>query len=372
MAQLFPLSSVALPPALGLRRDLPPRTVVKSEAFWDYYDSETLLYDATIAADGTVSLYAPKLLNLRPLLDTALAALAPQLETAPSYTLGRHHDRIRFRLRDPSPALALQLGEERVELPLNTLRPEQFRGLDVIYTMNRNNDLDWVRDWMRWYRNAHGATGAIVTDNGSTAYGPGDLLEAMAGVPGYRAVGVLLAPLPYGPRAPHCTNQSKAKFLQASLINLVRDRFLSEARVMLNADTDELVVGRGGASVFDAIARSPFGFMTFGGRWRHARVMGPVRHADHVYLRPDDAPCPTKYGLRPQSFIGQRFLQVHSVANIDRNLFRSRRRFHYLHCRQVSTSWKYDRRLEGDKALVHDPEAEALFARCLPSEEVRA
>jgi len=366
MDKVYDMSSLVLPATLDLRRDAPPRCTVLQVSFWDKYDTDTLVYDALSSADGTVSLYTPKLLNLRPVLQEALEDLAPQISGLPKYTFGRHHDRVQFRLREPARSLPLRIGDKVRELALNSIETERFKGLDIVYTLSKDNDLAWVRDWMTWYRDAHGATGAIIADNGSSTYGSQDLLQAMQAVPGFRAVGVLRAPHAYGPALNECKRHSETEFLQSSLLNLVRDRFLSTARAMLNVDIDELVVGRDGASIFDAVARSPFGFLTFRGHWRHAKTTGPdVRHADHIFRNPSDQPCPTKYAIRPNSFIGRRFLQVHSIANIDRNLFRSRRKFSYLHLRQISTSWKYDRNRDSAASLVHDSATEALLSRYL-------
>jgi hypothetical protein len=230
-------------------------------------------------------------------------------------------------------------------------------------TKSRNNELQWIQDWMGFHNRMHGIDGLVLVDNGSDAYGADELAAAMDEVPGYRRRVLIRTPLRFGPLEVHCTKSSLATFLQVSVLNIVRDRFLLTARTMLNVDVDELVVGRDGASITDATARGLVGFRTFRGCWRHARPgQGPVTHADHYLTDPSDPPCATKYCLRPGSFVGGRELRVHTVAHLDRNLFLDRR-FSFLHCRQVSTSWKYDRSAADIGRLVEVPEDRALLER---------
>lgn len=368
MQQIISMSTAALPSDFSLRRDPPPRCKVLKNSFWQHYDSTTLLYDAVQSADGTVTLFAPKLFNLREVLEAALEPLSQDIQGRVHWRFGRHLDCVRFRLDGSRQSLPLVLGGATLEVPLTPLDTETFRGSNVVYTLSKNNDLGWVRDWLHYHHAAHGANGAVIADNGSTAYSTKELLETMRAVPGYRSVAVLRAPLPFGPRLGECTSVSKAEFLQASLLNLARDRLLSTSRAMLNIDIDEMVVGRGDRSIFDATANSLFGFITFTGQWRYpCGAKDGVRHSDHLCRSSEPVVCPTKYCIRPDSFVGKRHLQVHSVANADRNLFRSRRNFSYLHLRHISTSWKYDRARDTPQALVHDSATEALFKKYLPT-----
>jgi len=360
------MSSLTVSPHLKAHREPPPRCRVLNGNFWDGYDSDTLFYDAILSDDGVVTLYAPKLLNLRPILEEALTESGLQ---GGIVFLGRQrHDLLRFRPARRSRVLDIRIGTTDLEVPLNPVDRERFRGLDVIYTMSKENNLTWVRDWLTWHQKVHGANGAIIVDTGSHSYSLEDLLETMASVPGYREVVVLRAPFKFGPALNTSTKVRDAAFLQPSLLNNIRDRFLTMARSMLNVDIDELVVGRDGVSIFDHVSRSLFGFTSFSGRWRYARKDSPdVLHSDHFFLRGSDEDCPTKYCLRPSSFIGRLPLQVHDVSWINRNIFRSRRQFYFLHMRQITTSWKLDRSLGNPAELQFDHETHELLRNCFPA-----
>ena len=70
-------------------------------------------------------------------------------------------------------------------MPIQPNRSAALRGDRVIFTINKDNDLAWIADWARFYVAEHGATAAVVYDNGSTDYIGRPLSGAtLAAVPG--------------------------------------------------------------------------------------------------------------------------------------------------------------------------------------------
>jgi hypothetical protein len=176
--------------------------------------------------------------------------------------------------------------------------------------------------------------------------------------------------MPYGPVARGTKRPTKAKFLQAGLTNLARDRFLGAARAVLVNDVDELVVRHGTATIFDATAASRGGFLKFRGAWRMAAPAGGgiPRHRDH-WLVPQDGKleCPTKYCAVPGGRLRRYSWGTH---NLDRLWFSARHEttdFGYLHCRDISSRWK-GARGASDRGL-EDMATRALLGRLLPAED---
>ena len=356
-------ATFTLPGHCGVRRDAPPRVSILENSFWDVYDSNTLVYDCIQTPGLDIALVCPKVLNLREVFDRARFFADGEELTGRRWKLSRVHDVLTLRCRRPVSPLSIVIDGEAQSGPVNRADTETFRGLDTIVTKSRNNNLEWIQDWLRFHNRMHGINGVVLIDNASDAYHHEQLAAALDEVPGYRARVLIRAPLKFGPLERHCTKSSLAKFLQVAVLNIVRDRFLLSARTMLNVDVDELVIGPTGVSIAEATANGFIGFKTFAGQWRHARPgKGPIRHADHFLADPSEKPCPTKYCLRPGTFVGRRELRVHSVAHLDRRLFADRR-FHFLHCRQISTSWKYDRSSTPSDNLVEMAEDRALLAQ---------
>lgn len=355
------LASWRLPEDAPYRRDLPPRAENPAHPGWQLYDDRTLLYGA-VAMPGRVRLYLPRTFNLWPLVAEARVEIDGQAVPLPRRRIYRRFERIDLPWRGAAPA-AVRLASPAlgtVDLPVAAGDAAPFEGRRVVYTMLRNERLDWIRDWLLFHQREHGADAALISDNGSTAHTREELLATMRSVPGYAVTEVLDIPLPWGPR--HFEKGvDDGKFLQTTLLNLVRDRFLRGAAGVLNADIDELVVRRGERTAFDIARR--WGYATFRGSWRYAPPLDrPPRHADHVLLDPADRRCPTKYVYVPASLLGRGCLSVHSLEKVGRDFFKTDA-LHFLHCRGISTSWKIDRTGEGRPGLRPDPFAEAAYAR---------
>jgi hypothetical protein len=357
------LAAWRLPEDQPLRRDLPPRAENPAHDGWARYDDRTLVYEA-VAMPGKVRLYLPRTFNLWPLVAGARAAIDGRPVPLPRRRTHRRFETLDLPHAGAPPAEVTLTSPAigTITLPVASGDAAAFDKRRVVYTMLRNERLEWVRDWLLFHQREQGADAALITNNGSTDYTSGDLLAAMCSVPGYAVLQVLDAPLPWGPFQFE-KGVDDAKFLQTTLLNLARDRFFPGAAGVLNADIDELVARRGERTAFEIARR--WGYATFRGSWHYAPPLDrPPRHADHVLVDPDERQCPTKYVYVPASFLGRGCLSVHSHEKISRNLFKTGA-LHFLHCRGISTSWKIPRKGEERSGLVTDPMAEKAFDRSL-------
>ncbi|UXN74149.1 hypothetical protein N8D56_02365 [Devosia sp. A8/3-2] len=71
----------------------------------------------------------------------------------------------------------------------------------VIFTINKDNNLEWIADWARFYVKEHGATAVVVYDNGSTEYGLDDIRSTLAAVEGLKKFLVIPCPTDTAPWA---------------------------------------------------------------------------------------------------------------------------------------------------------------------------
>lgn len=359
------LSSIVLPSVSLIERDLPVRALGGrgvDPAIWQDYDRRTLVYDAIyLPNSGHVRLYLPRLLNLKGLFSRSQFFIDGQEVRPARHYVFRRFEVVDFTHRNSAPE-RIRIDTESFgafETRINPVAHESFKGRRVIYTLLRNEKPEWIRDWMKFHRAVQGADAVLIADNGSTDYSTSDLREAIAEVPGYVACHVVSVPLPWGPRGA-APGVDDGKFLQTALLNLMRDRFLLLADGVLNLDVDELLLRLGRKSVFDRVKR--WGFLTFPGEWRYpdASVVEPL-HRDHIFRDSSDKPCATKYCFRPSSRLGRMCLSVHSLEQVNRRLFSGRRQFTFIHCRNISTGWKYDRTRVADKNMTVDPATVTAF-----------
>lgn len=353
------LSGFVLPQTSRHRRKhlLPPDR--RDAAYLAGYDRRTLFYDCVRREQGDVLFTAPKFLNLWPVFRDAL-----RVDGAPARGLRRH----RLPKADiailPDPAERLALALDGAEYPLAP-RPSlaaRFAGLNAVVTMNRNNRLDWIVDWLRFHVSAQGLTGAVIHDNGSTDYDLDALAARVEGIAGLQAVAVISAPYPYGVGIHRKHSRVSPKFLQSAMLNLARLETLSRARAVLNADIDELVVSTGERTVFDAAVARRQVPVKIGGHYVFpGDALGPdgIAQAAHVYREADPQPANRKWCIAPAAWINRFGWSVHRLGGEIFSLLPNDAHHHLLHCAATTTNWKGGLRhrvpaeLERDPTLVH-------------------
>lgn len=351
----------------GERRDIRVPVRDRPEGFEAAYDAETLWYDA-VRFGGDVVLVCPRLFNLTPLLSRlrhdGTQAAAPRRRTY------RRHEIARLTIPREATRLRLTLGDWTGESGISADGTAHFAGLNASLHISRNNDLRWIADWAHYHISEHGLEAMLVMDNGSDAYPPEAILEALQPTGLKRAV-VLNVPQPYGPTRGNVGGRKAgggAKFLQPAMLNLARLRYLRLARAVLNMDLDELAWSHRG-SVFDAAVASPLGLVSLAGRWRMPapRSTAPYIHADHSHLRPGDKPCPPKYCLRPDGPLRWAGWDVHRLETALPVGRRPSPGMGYWHCRGITTNWKTYDRLGFTSVGPRDASTAAVLERVFPA-----
>ncbi len=338
------VSGITIPDDHDLRRAPPKRCEVKQDRFWERYDSKTLIYDCLYLPDlNVVRLYLPKPLNLEPLLKSAHFYLDGLPAPIRRWQKDRHLDQI--DLIAPAEPSELKVDIDGFSATADVQRTDNdLRGMNVLYTNSKNNDLRWIKDWALFHARHQRANAVVVSDNASDEYTPDEVLSELSSIPELRAVKVTSHPYKFGPLGDDCTNQADGKFMQSCMMTAFRDRYMRNARAILNMDVDELCVRHSDKNIFDATCQSWAGHITFLGQWHYSQSMTDRSvHADHVLIDPTEPACPTKYAVSPQKLLGKRTMRVHQLGKVNRRLFQDRTRFSYLHCKQISNSWKVDR-----------------------------
>jgi hypothetical protein len=248
---------------------------------------------------------------------------------------------------------------------------DPYANKKVLCAINKNNNLDWISDWLAWHSYYQGVNAVLIVDNSSDIYSLQALESTLSDVPGVDVVGVVHAPFPFGPIRGVESGHGRAKFFQPAMLNLIKSKFLSYARGVLSVDIDELLVSNKEDTIFDELERGFFGFVSFGGGWRYPIDGAGKRHTDHVLERSHDSPCPPKYCYRPGYSLPSFFsLGVHGLNEISWKIMPRSKNFSFIHCWEISTNWKAPRftRPCGDSFSVDD-HVKTLFERFRYREE---
>ena len=340
----------------------------RSPSFDDRYDFDTLFYDAHHDAEtGDIILLCPPLLNFRRLLEqTAWRVGDEPLEISSVEDISRGSVvRLAARGRTGTLTLSHRLFEGAINV--NPPSTERFRDRNVVHAISKDNQLEWIRDWLSFYVRAHDANAVILYDNGSTRYSHSDLARVVAEVPGLAVIAVVVVSLPFGSNG-SSNSDYESLFLQRSMLELSRTRFLSSAGAVLNVDIDELFYSDSGRSVFEATRESHHGITRADAKWVYAppaKGENPPAFTDHKFVSKSGRPkANRKWCVAPQGPLQGHQWRTHFVGSrmdpVDPE-------FVMWHFRQISSSWKYDRATESLPHLVEDAQLIAAMRSYFPT-----
>jgi hypothetical protein len=332
------------------------------------FDRHTLFYDVFHdPGTGTIRIVAPSLRTQRRLFRQMVVKVdGHRIELPEIQLLSPRTSQIAFPspVEEPKTLRLAHRGTPKLnaQVPIGRANTEKFAGKNALVAISKNNELVWIKDWLRYYVSQHGANALVLIDNGSDRYPLRDLRRAILSVEGIEALEIVSAPFPFGPKGVDRISVN-AKFLHLSALHIAHTRFLGAANAVLSVDIDELVTKPDDQTVFEAVKASEDGFLSIGGTWRYARKPDkarPIRHAEHVLRRiGPDARMQPKWCVDPTGPLAGRYWRTHGVAQAKPNHAHG---FRYLHCRQITTNWDYDRAFEPEDRFEEAPEAAALTA----------
>ena len=363
-------SAVGIPGGSPRRR--PTRAEhLRSESYADRFDADTLYFDVFRQGASVVAV-GPPLVNLDDRVSGwAFSSDAGRLAAPRIVRLDRQH-RAEFAVPAGASELIIEDDASRQVVPIGSDLSSVFAGTRAMMTLQLDNDLAWIRDWVRWHVRAHGTDAVVVYDNGSTRYGLRDVLDAIS-QEGIRAAAVVDWSYPFGPQGGGDLPWD-SDFTQYGAIEHARRRLLRKAAGMLSVDIDEMVYPARDLTAYECAERAPQGFALFSGVWSYAdpdAVGAEVRHADCQWLRPGDADAATKWCAVPSRLPRGAQLGVHGAHGLT---MPPTSPLSYWHMRPISTHWKFDRtasRLAGE-TLEHSPLIAQQVERYLGSQEMPA
>jgi hypothetical protein len=348
-------SAVMLDASKPLRR-IPLGPELKREPkFYERFDDSAVFYDVFRDHTGQhVYLIGPMALNLEPLIDSLVITGHPSgTEAKPKIHHGVQAEILRVTLPEDDTRLSFTFGDQHVGVAIQPNRSDALDGDRVIFTINKDNDLNWITDWARFYVVEHGATAAVVYDNGSLTYSLDDLKATLAGVPGLEKFLVIPWPYRFGSMDDvfegHKFGGNWGMFAQPPKFTQFFRKYAMAARSILNVDVDELVFSPFRKSVFKAVECSPFGLLRFNRVWvLNARSEdGPPRHRQFVIRKKGVKARDRgkKWALAPGKALFASWRAqpwTHQVKGW-LNLSGSSDRFYGYHFIGISRSWYWDR-----------------------------
>jgi hypothetical protein len=353
---------ILLPQFTRLRREPTRPVVLQDEKFEEQFDATTLFFDAFRCEDSNrIVLLGPPLFNLAPAFAGMRVIALPSLARC-SLELRQLDRHMQIWLTAPTGTERLRfsgpLGEFDVEIAPPV--PSPFRNRRVLFTLSKDNEIEWIRDWVRFNRDIHEADAVLIYDNDSTRYTTGELRDAVRSVSGIADAVVVHWPFRYGPQGTLARGLWDSDFCQLGAWEHARRRFLSQARSVMNSDIDELVVCDDGGSIFDRAERSPFGIARYSGRWvvatedsqrgalpRHRDfdiTLRPQMQRTRLLLKRDKTLCFPKWTLVPRRCPDRTQWKVHTIGGWLPARLKSAG-VGFRHFREIGGNWKYERKV---------------------------
>jgi hypothetical protein len=355
-------NDVRLPDFTDVRREPTRPAECRGENFDREFDRTTLFYDAVDIGDSRIALFAPPFFNIAGPMSATKFFQGSQPCPAQIRTLDRH---AQVWLKAPA-----QVGKLRATGPIGDFDVQvspsdrqMFGDRRVIFTMSKDNPIEWILDWVRFNRDVHGADAVLIYDNASTAYDSATLSSALASVSGIDRSVVVEWPYRYGPQGTNSWDHWDSDFCQLGAWEHARWRFLQDARSAMNSDIDELVLSNTNRSVFEAAEQSWAGFVRYRGRWiigvnddaGNASTEQLPRHRDFFVLMPPDYRfswlrgrrdmnrCLSKWTVVPGKCPPHAQWHVHSIASWWPSYLPCSGDFSFRHFREIGSNWKYQR-----------------------------
>ncbi|MES0810000.1 hypothetical protein ABLO27_10995 [Roseibium sp. SCPC15] len=342
-----------------IRREATRPPEFRDAKFADEFDDDTLFFECFRRADGKVALLGPPLFNLAEGVKNAILSDSSGSTAYPFIVrqLDRHSQIIADVPKNES-VLLFTLGQSKTQITIQPCETELFSGCRVLFTLSKNNDLDWIKDWIKFARDAHGADAVLFYDNKSDAYAIERVEETIGSIEGLRSYQIVNWPFKYGPQGLDHKRYWDSDFCQLGAWEHARWRYLNSARSAQNSDVDELVLPLNNQSVFEAAEKDPFGIVRYRGRWvvgaGKKEISRTRRHADYTTVMRkqtgfklgcipyDKMGSLPKWTIVPGKCPEKAQWSVHRILNWWPSI-RTNGNFSYRHFREINSNWKYDR-----------------------------
>jgi Glycosyltransferase family 92 len=224
-----------------------------------------------------------------------------------------------------------------------------FNGHKVMVTLQRDNPIEWIEQWMDYHYRNHGIDAFLIYDNGSKEYSINEM-DLRLSRP-YLKLVIVPWLYPYGPQGSDYAPWD-SDYGQYCMLEHAKYRYLSSAELVLNNDIDELIVAKGVnlEKILGQLTAGPHQCLLYQGVWiepydlpnrqsAHLKPMSNRKFKDYCCIDANNKRgIGHKWMLVPQANMQYQWL-VHRIAGpagITTDLY-------YAHHLAMNTNWSWQR-----------------------------
>ncbi|MCI6411316.1 hypothetical protein [Schaalia hyovaginalis] len=252
--------AVEFPQSSGLFRTPPVEREAITADYLARHDGLTLFSDVFIDGGELIAIGPPRL-NLREDVSSYRLSADGQPLGIPENAWQELNRVSRLRLPVDAPPDRLTISADRVQWEIQPGRGfrDLFAGRTAAVTLNRDNTLEAMHDWLTNFVVNHEVTAAIVYDNRSTLYGLEDVLDVLKSVPGLDIGFVVDWPQKFGMTGTPWTSD----FGQYIAWEHARWRFLAAAANVYQSDIDEIPMTEDSRPIRAYLDEAPSGVVRY-------------------------------------------------------------------------------------------------------------
>ena len=231
------MNIVKIPQSCGLKRKLPPNrgtliTRKYTRSFEKDYDWYTFCVDAIRVSRTEVLLICPRLEGLERLF---------QIKTKTGRNISFIVDRIsawtdHVIVKTTLNEFVVDFQGELATVKV-TDRSERFKGKNIITTTQKDENINWILDWVGYYKKLHKIDSFIIYDNNSSTYTPEELENTVREAHPDVDFVVENMNIPYGARTTRCN----CAYTQNTGFEHLKQKYAWCAKSVANHDIDEIM-----------------------------------------------------------------------------------------------------------------------------------
>ncbi|MRU15319.1 glycosyltransferase family 2 protein [Roseovarius sp. A21] len=256
-------------------------------------------------------------------------------------------------------AFALSFAGARVEVTPAAPECRAFEGLDAAAALSNGEGADTILQWLAFNAEHQGMNAAVILDRTRPGERPefdAALTQGVAAMDRPMQVTVLRSHHPLGKQDlpaeghPFCAPAAPGKDRMEipppapwsspigalHCYEIMRDRFLGEARAVANVEVHDLIVDDGEDSVFDRAVAANGGVIQLLGQtcypWR-VRNNDPIRFADHICVQFDAAKPKSRWCIAPAKAPEKAIWRLTRIGNADPDLKTPGRFYRFMNLR---------------------------------------
>jgi len=345
LVEIVNITSCELPISSKFKRVSPRKDTLKSPDYDEKFDSTTLAFDVFMSDDKLV-FSGPPAYGLEEFfksenfyLDEEPICCGPKVQQ-----LDRTQRNWLFVEKKVNQFKWVYANIE-FDIIVNENFHHVFKNKKVLFTLSKNNKLEWISDWIKFYKKIHLIDAVLFYDNNSDYYSVEELKEYL--IKEKLEVDIIIVPwnFKYGPQGGTSAEVKNAPwdsdFCQYGMMEHAKERFLKYASGVINVDVDELILNENKKSVFEELEKVPG--VQISGRWIESIPLYKTdlrRFNNFFYYDKTQWESDYKWCINPQKIENDVQWKVHTVKSKKLQLSKN---FYYAHYKGINYNWKLNR-----------------------------